>query len=142
MVLRRKYLTQDHPDGCWFGCSMACAKAVDGFEVKTGPYKGQRVTVDGPEYETVELMGADCGIDDLAPITKANYLCNELGMDTISAACTVATAMELYEKGKIPKKDAGMDLRFGNGGNRCGRWKRGSWKDLRGGQVGTLHRQR
>lgn len=53
MVLRRKYFKQEHPDGCCFGCSMACAKAVDGFEVKTGPYKGQRVTVDGPEYETV-----------------------------------------------------------------------------------------
>ncbi len=94
--------------GC-FACSIACARMT---KIDDPKFAGQG---EGPEYETVELMGADCGIDDLAPITKANYLCNELGMDTISAACTVATAMELYEKGYIPKEEAGMDLSFGNG---------------------------
>ncbi len=94
--------------GC-FACSIACARMTT---IEDEKYKGHG---EGPEYETVELMGADCGIDDLAPITKANYLCNEYGMDTISAACTVATAMELYEKGYIPADDAGMDLSFGNG---------------------------
>ena len=43
------------PDGCWYGCTMACAKTVDGYTVMTGPYKGQKVTVDGPEYETLGL---------------------------------------------------------------------------------------
>jgi len=94
--------------GC-FACSIACARCT---VINDPKFAGQG---EGPEYETVELMGADCGIDNLAPITKANYLCNELGMDTISAACTVATAMELYEKGHISDKDAGMDLSFGNG---------------------------
>ncbi|MCK4614087.1 MAG: aldehyde:ferredoxin oxidoreductase, partial [Thermoplasmata archaeon] len=42
-----KRFTQVIPDGCWYGCTMACSKAVDGFEVKTGPYKGQKVSVDG-----------------------------------------------------------------------------------------------
>ena len=54
-------------------------------------------------------MGASCGIDDLAAITKANYLCNELGMDSISAAGTVATAMELYEKGYLPEEGCGFE---------------------------------
>jgi aldehyde:ferredoxin oxidoreductase len=59
-------------------------------------------------------MGAACGIDDLSAITKANYLCNELGLDTISAASTVACAMELYEKGYLPEKDLGLKANFGN----------------------------
>jgi len=94
--------------GC-FACSIACARMTC---IEDPKFAGSG---EGPEYETVELMGADCGIDDLAPITKANYLCNEYGLDTISAACTVATAMELYEKGYISKEKAGMDLSFGNG---------------------------
>jgi len=94
--------------GC-FACSIACARMTC---IEDPKYAGHG---EGPEYETVGLMGADCGIDDLAPITKANYLCNEYGIDTISAACTVATAMELYEKGYISKEKAGMDLSFGNG---------------------------
>jgi len=51
-VMKNHYFTQGHPDQCWHGCSMACAKAVDGFKLKTGPYKGHKVCVDGPEYET------------------------------------------------------------------------------------------
>lgn len=93
--------------GC-FACTIGCGRLT---EIKDPKYAGRG---EGPEYETVELMGADCGIDNLAAITKANYICNELGMDTISAACTVATAMELYEKGYISKEEAGMDLSFGN----------------------------
>jgi aldehyde:ferredoxin oxidoreductase len=93
--------------GC-FACVIGCGRAT---KIDDPKYQGHG---EGPEYETVELMGADCGIDNLAAITKANYICNELGMDTISAACTVATAMELYQRGYLPKEDAGMDLSFGN----------------------------
>jgi len=53
-------------------------------------------------------------VDDLAAVTKANYWCNELGMDTISAGMTIAAAMEMYEKGFIPKDDIGKPLRFGD----------------------------
>jgi len=93
--------------GC-FACSIACARMT---VIEEGKYASQG---EGPEYETVGLMGANCGIDDLAPIAKANYLCNFYGLDAISAACTVATAMELYEKGYLSKEEAGMDLSFGN----------------------------
>ena len=93
--------------GC-FACSIACARMT---VIDEGKYASQG---EGPEYETVGLMGANCGIDDLAPIAKANYLCNFYGLDAISAACTVATAMELYEKGYLSKEEAGMDLSFGN----------------------------
>jgi aldehyde:ferredoxin oxidoreductase len=62
-------------------------------------------------------MGSDCGVDDLAAVTKANYICNELGMDTISMGATIACAMEMSEKGIIPAKDVGLgrDLKFGDG---------------------------
>ncbi|MCX8044504.1 MAG: aldehyde ferredoxin oxidoreductase family protein [Desulfobacterota bacterium] len=92
-----------------YACPIACGRLTKVTSPET--FKGEG---EGPEYETVELLGAGCGIDDLAAITKANYLCNEFGLDTISAAGTVATAMELYEKGYLPYKDIGMDLRFGN----------------------------
>ena len=53
-------------------------------------------------------MGAACGIDDLEAITEANYLCNDLGLDTISTGATIACAMELAERGIIDS-----ELRFG-----------------------------
>jgi aldehyde:ferredoxin oxidoreductase len=48
-----KSFTQTTVDGCWYGCTMACSKGMDGFVLQTGPYQGQTVTVDGPEYETI-----------------------------------------------------------------------------------------
>jgi aldehyde:ferredoxin oxidoreductase len=68
----------------------------------------------GPEYETTGLFGANCGVSNLDAIAKANYICNEMGMDTISTAGTIACAMELYERGYLPKKDIGMPLNFGD----------------------------
>ncbi len=69
---------------------------------------------EGPEYETIFGLGTTCGVDNLAAIIKANYLCNELGMDTIEAGCAIATAMELAEKGYLPAKDVGFALKFGD----------------------------
>ncbi|GAB1457962.1 hypothetical protein MASR2M48_32700 [Spirochaetota bacterium] len=54
-----KLFSQHLPDGCWFGCTMACAHAVDNFKLQTGPYKGQKVCVDGPEYETAAGVGSN-----------------------------------------------------------------------------------
>lgn len=62
-------------------------------------------------------MGSNCGVNDLEPIIRANYLCNELGLDTISTGGTISAAMELYEKGYIKKEELGRgpELRFGSG---------------------------
>jgi aldehyde:ferredoxin oxidoreductase len=62
---------------------------------------------EGPEFETVVLLGPQCGIYDLGAITRANYLCNELGLDTISFGGTLACAMELNERGRLGKQDTG-----------------------------------
>ena len=70
---------------------------------------------EGPEYETAWGFGADSGIDNLDAIAKANFLCNEYGLDTISMGATIACAMELYERGYLTKEDTdGLDPVFGN----------------------------
>ncbi len=112
-VLKERYFTQNSPDGCWFGCSMSCAKAVDGYELKTGPYKGQRVTVDGPEYETVGAC-TNMGCFDPDFIVEFNFYCDTYGIDVISAGTGIAFVMECFEAGVITKADTGgLDLSFG-----------------------------
>jgi aldehyde:ferredoxin oxidoreductase len=90
--------------GCYL-CPIGCQR-----HTRVGDKKGE-----GPEYETMVMIGPDCGIYDLEAITRANYACNELGMDTISFGGTLACAMELYERGILTPADAdGIDFRFGS----------------------------
>lgn len=110
-----KYLTQGVQDGCWYGCSLSCAKAADNFELKTGPYKGNKVTVDGPEYENAAGLGSNCGIFDPEAILELNFYCDTYGIDTISFGTATAFVMECYERGIINKEvTGGMVLNFGN----------------------------
>jgi len=112
---RDNYLTQGFPDGCWYGCSLACAKTADNFELLTGPYKGHKVTVDGPEYENVAGLGANLGIFDPQYVLEANFYCDTYGIDTISFATATAFAMECYERGLINQEHTGgLELKFGN----------------------------
>jgi aldehyde:ferredoxin oxidoreductase len=102
-------------DGCWMGCSLSCAHVVKDFELKTGPYKGQRVFVTGPEYETAAGVGSNCGIFDVNHVIEMNYYCDIYGLDTISVGTATAFAMECYEMGLINKEaTGGLDLCFGN----------------------------
>ena len=102
------------PDGCWYGCTMACAKTVDGFTVITGPYKGQKVTVDGPEYETI-ACGANMSIWNPLWILEFNFYCDTYGLDTISTGTAIAFYMEMYEYGILNKERCdGLELSFGN----------------------------
>ena len=113
-VFRNRF-TQNVPDACWFGCSMSCCKAVDGFILKTGPFKGESVTVDGPEYENAAGLGANCGIFDPDYIIEANFYCDTYGLDTISTGTIIAFAMECYERGIIDRGvTGGLELTFGN----------------------------
>ncbi|MFC2132338.1 aldehyde ferredoxin oxidoreductase C-terminal domain-containing protein [Bacteroidota bacterium] len=112
-IFKEKYFTQKLSDGCWKGCSMACAKAVDGFELKTGPYKGTKVTVDGPEYETAG-GAANMGCFDADFAIEYNFYCDTYGVDTISFSTCMAFVMEAYENGIINKKiTGGKELCFG-----------------------------
>lgn len=105
MALTEKYLVQ--AKSC-FACPIGCGR---GTKIADGPYQGEG---EGPEYETVYAMGSNCMIDNLAAITKANYLCNELGLDTMTMGATLACAMELYERGYLSKETIGQPLEWGD----------------------------
>ena len=106
---------QNMPDGCWLGCTMSCSHAVDDFELRTGPYKGQKVLVDGPEYETAAGC-SNLGVYDPDFVLEANFYCDTYGIDTISFTTGLAFAMECYENGIFDREvTGGLDLRFGHG---------------------------
>ncbi|HEX2987492.1 MAG TPA: aldehyde ferredoxin oxidoreductase family protein [Chloroflexota bacterium] len=92
-----------------FACSVNCTKYS---VVPSGPYKS---VVEGPDYETLFGYGSMCEVGDIRASCKADELCDEYGLDLMSASCTIAWAMECYEKGIFTKEDTGgIDLRFGN----------------------------
>ncbi|MFN2363565.1 MAG: aldehyde ferredoxin oxidoreductase family protein, partial [Halarsenatibacteraceae bacterium] len=90
-----------------YACPIACGRDTKLPSGRSG---------EGPEYESGWSFGATCGVNDLNAITEANYMCNELGLDTITAGATIAAAMELYEKGHIDKEklNNGPELKFGS----------------------------
>jgi aldehyde:ferredoxin oxidoreductase len=97
--------------GC-YGCPLACARITEVKADEWGEkYAGKG---EGPEYETIGSLGSACGVDNMAAITKANYLCNELGLDTISTGLTIACAMEMYTKGILTEEQLGRPLPFGD----------------------------
>lgn len=111
----KEAFTQGLPDGCWLGCTMSCSHGVDHFPLKTGPYAGQCVLVDGPEYENAAGLGSNIGNFDPQKVLELNFYCDTYGIDSISFANCVAFAMECYEEGYISKDNTGgLDLNFGN----------------------------
>ncbi len=107
--------TQGIPDGCWIGCNMACAKGVDEYLVRTGPYAGQTVIVDGPEYENAGGLGSNCGIFNPDYIIEANFYCDTYGICTITWGTLLAFIMECYENGILnEERTGGIKLNFGN----------------------------
>ncbi|AMM53704.1 aldehyde ferredoxin oxidoreductase [Pyrococcus kukulkanii] len=105
-AMAAKYLVRNKP--C-FACPIGCGR------VNKLPTLG---VTEGPEYESTWALGANLGINDLAAIIEANHFADEYGMDTISLGGTLATAMELYERGLLKQEDIGGDnvppFRFGN----------------------------
>lgn len=102
-------------DGCWMGCTVACAHGVRDFVPFTGPYQGQKVFVDGPEYETIAGCGSNLGIFDPYTILEMNFYCDTYGLDTISVGTSLAFVMECYELGLIDDRHTGgLKLYFGN----------------------------
>jgi len=92
-----------------FACPVACGRIS---EIKEGKYKSSG---EGPEFETIGALGTSCGVDNLEAITMAHFLCNEYGIDVISAGGSIAFAMECYEKGILTNEDTnGLKFNFGN----------------------------
>jgi aldehyde:ferredoxin oxidoreductase len=103
-----------------FSCTIACGRvstlpgeAAGKYSVTTHPHNW-KIAGEGPEYEAAWAMGAECGVGDLDALIKANWLCNELGMDSISFGATVAAGMELFEKGAVSLQYTGMPMNFGS----------------------------
>jgi len=97
-------------DTACFGCPMACGNIN---LVKEGRYAG--TVVEGPEYETACMFGSNLGVDDLGFILKANALCDDLGVDTISAGNLIGVLIEGYESGVLELGDVdGMALHWGD----------------------------
>lgn len=103
-------LTKTHlvTNSACFSCPIGCGRKT---RVDDPQFGGEG---EGPEYETVYAMGSNCMVDNLAAVVKANYICNELGMDTITMGATVGCAMELVDRGYISEEEVGRSLKWGD----------------------------
>ncbi|HSW68510.1 MAG TPA: aldehyde ferredoxin oxidoreductase C-terminal domain-containing protein [Bacteroidales bacterium] len=111
----KERFTQGVPDGCWIGCNMSCAKGVDNYLIRTGPYAGERVIVDGPEYETAASLGSCAGIFNPDFTIEANFYCDTYGICTITWGTILGFVMECYEAGVLnEERTGGLKLNFGN----------------------------
>jgi aldehyde:ferredoxin oxidoreductase len=103
------------PDGCWYGCTMSCAHSVPHYHLRTGPYQGQAVLVDGPEYETLGAMASNLCVWDPQDVLEMNFYADTYGIDTISLGNSIAFTMECWEYGILDaEKTGGIDLTWGN----------------------------
>src|SRR5690606_25430913 len=94
-----------------YSCPIRCKRVVELEEERfsVNPELG------GPEYETLVALGSNCGIDDLNLLAKANEMCNQYALDTISLGMTISFAMNCFEEGLLTLEDTdGLELRFGN----------------------------
>jgi aldehyde:ferredoxin oxidoreductase len=93
-----------------YGCVIGCGRIV---KIDEGKYAIPQTA--GPEYETLAGFGTNLLIDDLKGISKANYLCNHFGLDTISASMIIGLVFHLHEKGIIPKEQLkNIDAKWGD----------------------------
>lgn len=95
--------------GC-YSCSLRCGKI---HTVTSGPYAG--ASNEGPEYESIWAFTGPIDSTNIEATIAADQLCDDLGLDTISAGNCIGFAFELYEKGILTKKDTdGLELTYGN----------------------------
>lgn len=93
-----------HCANCTIGCEQILATNDD------GPRAVGRM-----EYESAFALGPLVGVSDPNAVIRASQLCDEAGIDTISAGGTIAWAMECFDRGILTEDDtSGLDLRFGS----------------------------
>jgi aldehyde:ferredoxin oxidoreductase len=91
-----------------YRCSIGCVR-----ETRAPRFGVEKV--DGPEYETLGALGSTGMISDLEAVIYMGHLCNQYGMDTISAGATIALACELFERGILtPVDTGGVEIRYGD----------------------------
>ena len=112
-VFLERFFSKNIPDGCYSGCNLACAKGAEHVTLTRGPQAGQKVGIDGPEYETAGA--ATCmGIFDPHFIMEYNWYCDDYGLDSISMGVTTAFFMECIQRGYLSTEEVGYDLSWGN----------------------------
>ena len=99
------------------GCSQCIIFCSNEYVDEAGAYVTASL-----EYETLWATGGMCGIDDLDVIARLDYLCDDIGVDTISTGVAIAVMM-----------DAGR-LKFGDGDAALGLME----EIGRGSQTGRL----
>lgn len=93
-----------------YECPVACSQVK---LAQAGPYEG--ALSEGPEFESVYSLGGATGVDSVDAVIAADRLCDELGLDTMSAGVAVGFAMELFEKGLLSAEETGgLELTWGN----------------------------
>jgi aldehyde:ferredoxin oxidoreductase len=91
-------------------CPVGCHRHIE------TQYEGEEIEGAGAEYETLGMLGSNCLVDDLSVISKANDICNRLGIDTISAGAYVSFLMDCYENGLVAEEDLnGKKAQWGDG---------------------------
>jgi len=92
-------------------CPIACHRHIRVTEPEKYAFDGY-----GPEYETIAMIGWLNIIGDYKAVAYLGHLCDEYGMDTISAGSMIGFTMECYEKGLLTKKDIdGLEPLWGSG---------------------------
>jgi len=112
-VFLNRYFERKVPDGCYMGCNLACAKGAENVVLTRGPRAGEKVGIDGPEYETSGAVTCQ-GIFDPPYIMEYNWYCDEYGLDTISMGVTAGFLMECFQRGYLTVQDTGYELSWGN----------------------------
>ncbi len=101
-------------DGCFPGCNLQCTKG-GWVTLKSGSHAGQKVWVDGPEYETAAGFGSNLGIWSAEFIMEANWHCDNYAIDTITTATIMAFLMECFQRDYLVKGDTeGLEFSWGN----------------------------
>ena len=103
-VLERLKITDK---GC-FCCPTPCGKYGRAETALGSAY------VEGPEYESIALLGGNCVLESIEEVGFANHVCDQLGLDTISAGAVAGWALECFEKGILTKEQVGREIRFGD----------------------------
>lgn len=113
-IFEARVFEQKKPDGCFPGCTLSCTKGCEQHVLTTGPFAGQTVAVDGPEYETAGAI-TNLGIFDIDAMLEYAWYCDEYGLDTISAGVVMSFLFEAYERGYLTREDTdGIDLQWGD----------------------------
>ena len=102
-VMRQKSIALRGCSNCSTPCEHLSKNQEDAEEV--------RIAV---EYETAALLGSNLGLDNFEEVMKANYLCDDLGLDTISCGVVIGFVMEAFERDLISPNELGFEPRFGD----------------------------